>query len=204
MVRSKSVRLSVVILILLLLWAAAAIWIVPRTSQSRYYEYRFVECDSNDLVVALASIFDIVLPPATSEIRAAKTIPIEGVVHFIVRFSSDANSVASFVDTLQKEKPGATVHLFEYAPGTDTRKAHLYPPPAWFTEPIKQGRILIVTLGSRRMEIYVDAGREGRVIVYSKGWFSQKHADREKRQNRGQGKIGAKATQVSVLVTGRS
>lgn len=134
------------------------------------YQRRYIECDSEQLLVGLEPVFGFDFPEHIRDVKAAKTIRFGWANLFIVKFTAEANTVEQFLKSFpetileSRSKP--------YYPCSDMRETvGSWPPPKWFTQPIQQGKHSEYGHGS--LEIYIDTTDDKNSVVYMRG-FSRK------------------------------
>jgi hypothetical protein len=142
--------------------------------QIRAYHYRYVECVPEQLLADLERISDVNFPDNIKKVRAAKTIPIDGEIHFIIKYTCHQNVLNSFLESFP---PDPLKELEPYDPASDLRKTFFWPPPRWFTEPIKHGKEGVLILDNRRVTIYIDTTSKKDFIVYIEGFYSKRAAE---------------------------
>jgi len=139
------------------------------TFQIRGYQYRYVECDPEQLLEDLKRISHVNVPENIQNVRAAKTIPVESDILFIIKFTCHHDVLNSFLESFPKEP--LKIELEPYKPASDLRKQGFWTPPRWFTEVIVQGKMSQLLLDKRWANIYVDTTSEQHLIVYIRGFY---------------------------------
>jgi hypothetical protein len=137
---------------------------------SRFYQERCVECNSQEVIQSLEKVFGIKFPVGVTDINTAKSIPIDGAIHSIVRFRAKPIIVEKFFESFHKQPQ------FElYGMDGDRRNSDLSPVPNWFDTPIQDGNIGIYTSANYKgyMEIYIDTSDEETFIVYLKSLYPE-------------------------------
>lgn len=147
----------------------------------RDYHYRYVECGPQEMLVDLGRVFHVDFPQDIKHVKAAKSVPDEhGDVLFIVKFIAEPNAVDRFLKSFP-EKP-LKIELEPYEPEFDRRRSPGYwPPPKWFTKPIRQGKKGAYILADGKKDIYIDTTDEKGFVVYITGWY---HPEASEGRNR--------------------
>ena len=145
------------------------------TYRIRGYQYRYLECDPRELLADLERVSDVNFPVDIQNVKAARTVPIEGDFLFILKFTCKPDVLNAFLESLPDEALG--VELQPYNAEDDLRKAGFWPPPRWFTEAIDEGNEGLLLLDNRRAQIYVDTTNEKQLVIYMRGSYPQRAAE---------------------------
>lgn len=185
----KRTKLIIAVSGLCLVWLVAG-WLLPligfvwlagrvggKHDEAVQYTIRPVECAPEELIPDLEKMFDIDFPKDIREVKTAKTIPMDGVIWFIVRFTAEPHVVDAFVKSFRRG-----VGLVNYDPEWDMRNTISSFTPAWFTKSIRQGKMGDIP-GHGQKEICIDTTNEKEFVVYFHGFDGKELMDR-KRQPR--------------------
>jgi hypothetical protein len=177
--RSKPVVLTLAKLFAIALGIFAFIVLMPflfLQINPRGYQLRHVKCKSEELLPVVERVFDINFPQQVADVKAAKTIAMEGFVKFIVRFVAEPNGVERFLGCFPQENKDPGVQRLPYETDRDRRRSGGWPLPRWFREPIRQGKILFYMAGGgKRVAIYVDMRDQKSFCVYIQGRFLEEY-----------------------------
>jgi hypothetical protein len=143
--------------------------------QIRAYHYRYVECVPEQLLADLERIYDVNFPDNINKVRAAKTMPIDGEILFIIKFTCHQNVLNSFLESFPTDH--LNIELEPYEPSSDLREKGFWTPPRWFTEVIEQGKKGMLLLDHRRATIYIDTTSKKNFVVYIEGFYSKRAAE---------------------------
>lgn len=129
----------------------------------------FIECAPEELMLILEKAFNTSFPEEIEAIRTARTMGQISTVSFIIRFSAEPNVVDAFLRSFPEE----ISHVEEYDPQGNPR-AVCDSTPAWYTEPIQQGKVHYTFSGlpyHSNYGIYVDTTNERKFIIYWSGFY---------------------------------
>lgn len=171
----KSFKPWVIVLLVSLGVVVCSFGFVYLSFQIRAYQYRYVECVPEQLLEHLESVADINFPENIQKVRAAKTIPVEGDILFIIKFTCHQNVLNSFLESFPTET--WKIELEPYDPASDLRKTSFWIPPRWFTEVIEQGKEGMLLLDNRWATIYIDTTSKKDFVVYIEGFYSKRAAE---------------------------
>ncbi|MHC4111520.1 MAG: hypothetical protein ACYSUY_10610 [Planctomycetota bacterium] len=164
-------RIAPVLAILILAVLVVLVGILIRFEARR--ENIYIECDPIKMIVHLEKIFKIDFP---EEIKGAKASKTRGCSwdrwsEFMLKLDAEPNDVNTFLGSFPEKihfKPYERKKDFRGGPGII---------PAWFKEPIQQGKYSLESLrGPRKVihNIYVDTTDEKNFVVYIEGSYSWK------------------------------
>ena len=139
------------------------------------YQYGYRECEPEKLLSDLERTFDINFPTEIKNVKTARTPGSwDGTASsFAVRFSADPATLDRFLESFP-----IRIKFDQYRL-PDTRDSPAIRTPAWFTEPIGQGKVGGYYPPVEKMKIYVDTTDKSVFVVYLSGFY---HRDREEIQ----------------------
>jgi len=139
------------------------------------YQERHIECNYQSLTEKLGKAFGLEFPKASGSEKAAKTIPTDGTLEFIVVISGEH----AVVDAFLKQVEQADGRWEEHDRWADAGRLGWYgwPMPKWFTRPISEGMNINFWNNDGDMNIYVDTSDPTCLHVYIRGWISPKYLE---------------------------
>jgi len=168
----------VIVLLAILAGCAVLFGLTYLTYQIGNYQKRYVDCDPEQLLADLERVSHVNFPDDIQKVKAAKSVPVEGDILFIVKFTCKPNALNTFLKSFPDEP--LKIELEAYKPDYDLRKASFWPPPRWFTEVIGYGKEGALFLDNRRAEIYIDTTNEKPLVVYIRGSYSKRAAEQSR------------------------
>ena len=168
-------KLLVIVLLAILAGCAVLFGFTYLTYQIGNYQRRHIDCDPEQLLSDLERVSHVNFPDDIQKVKAAATVPIEGDILFILKFTCKADILNTFLESFPNEP--LKIELEAYKPDYDLRKASFWPPPSWFTEVIEHGKEGALFLDNRRAELYIDTTNEKSLVVYIRGSYSKRAAE---------------------------
>jgi hypothetical protein len=133
------------------------------------YQKRCIDCDPNELLPSMESVFHADIPEEIYNVKAAKSIPIQGTIFFVIKFAASPNSVSGFIESFPEKE--AFIKIGSYEAKFDGRSSGFWPPPKWFRKSIQQGEISRYYLSDRNIYIYIDSTNKTSFLVYLQGRY---------------------------------
>ncbi|MHC4499050.1 MAG: hypothetical protein ACYS21_08075 [Planctomycetota bacterium] len=136
--------------------------------RARFYQQRCILYSPEELLPQLQKLFDVNFPEDIENLKTAKSVPIEGVVYYILKFNSKPQTVERFL-----KASGEEIELGPYRPDWDRRGSLLpRPVPRWFREPIERGNMGVLSYSVKgSMILHIDTHDDSSYVVYIQGSF---------------------------------
>ena len=144
----------------------------------RAYGQRYKECVPSELFGDFEAVFEANFPDRVKEVKAAKTVPVDGGIFFIIKFTTSPSSVNGFVESFPEKE--LLLEWAQYGVESDRRRSSgFWRPPKWFIEPIEEGKVARYHPAYGDVHIYIDSSDKKASVVYIYGWFIKSYAKRK-------------------------
>ena len=165
---TKQIMKALAVLFLLIVFVCAGlVGLFYMSLRAGDYQQQYRQCDPKQLLTAFGDKYGVNLPHNIVNIKAAKTIPIENSILFIIKFEAKSDDMDIFIKSFSDDM--LAIEPYEPWSGQRARnKTGFWRPPKWFREPITQGERGYHNEG---MRIYIDTSDKENFVVYLSDWY---------------------------------